>query len=268
MSKKDAYYFPHFINARNDSKILKLRRVLGPEGYAIYMWLLEVLREQSGMKYPLSAISELEFDFRTSKEKISTVIHDYDLFTVDDQAYFFSPKLIQYMQPYIEKSERARQAALIKWGQLPAGDVNADANASANADGNASPNGSAKGDANASAKGDAINKLINKEIKDNVLSVISFLNEKTGKSYKATSKATINLIAARLKDGVSIEELKSVIEKKAIQWLNDEKMAKYLRPETLFGNKFESYLNETKANILTPVKPIDHHEYIFGSTAN
>ena len=46
--KKDAYYFPHFCNARNDSKLVKLRRVLGIEGYGMYWILMEYLAEEGG----------------------------------------------------------------------------------------------------------------------------------------------------------------------------------------------------------------------------
>jgi Domain of unknown function (DUF4373) len=121
--KKDAYYFPHYSNARNDVKLLKLRRVLGLEGYGIYFCLLEILRDQTDFRYPLSALSELEFELRVPKEKISTVIMDYGLFDVD-KVGFFSPKLIQYLMPYIEKTERARFAANKRWS-----DANAHANA-------------------------------------------------------------------------------------------------------------------------------------------
>jgi hypothetical protein len=41
---KDAYYFPHFYNARHDRKIKRLRKDLGIEGYGIFFMLLEVLR--------------------------------------------------------------------------------------------------------------------------------------------------------------------------------------------------------------------------------
>lgn len=127
--KKDAYYFPHFSNARNDVKILKLRRVLGTEGYAIYFMLLEILRDQTDWKFPLSSIPELEFELRVSKEKISTVIMDFELFEIDQSNTFFSPKLIQYLQPYIEKSKKARESALIRWNNanalLPESESNA-----------------------------------------------------------------------------------------------------------------------------------------------
>lgn len=121
--KKDAYYFPHFSNARNDSKILKLKRVFGIEGYGIYFMLLEVLRDQTSFKYPIDGIEDLAYEWRVSKEKIMSVVCDFDLFTIQDDE-FLSLKQIQYLQPYIAKSERARQAALKRWG-----DANAHANA-------------------------------------------------------------------------------------------------------------------------------------------
>jgi hypothetical protein len=126
--KKDAYYFPHFSNARNDSKLLKLRRILGIEGYGIYFMLLEILREQTDFKLPLKIVDELEFDLRVSKEKILTVITNYELFDVDSE-FFFSPKMVLYLQPYIEKSERARLAAGLRWNKIKCLDANADANA-------------------------------------------------------------------------------------------------------------------------------------------
>jgi uncharacterized phage protein (TIGR02220 family) len=76
-----------------------------------------------------------------------------------------------------------------------------------------------------------------------ITEIIDFLNECTGKSYKATSKvATIN-INARLKEGYTKDDFIKVISVKATKWLNT-KFEDYLTPNTLFGNKFESYLNE------------------------
>ena len=74
--------------------------------------------------------------------------------------------------------------------------------------------------------------------------VIEYLNEVLGTDYKPTSKKTKDLINARLKEGFTVEDFKTVIYKKAKQWADDPKMCKYLRPETLFSNKFEGYLNE------------------------
>jgi uncharacterized phage protein (TIGR02220 family) len=76
-----------------------------------------------------------------------------------------------------------------------------------------------------------------------ITEIIDFLNDVTGKSYKPNSKvATIN-INARLKEGYTKDDFIKVISIKATKWLNT-KFEDYLTPNTLFGNKFESYLNE------------------------
>lgn len=76
--------------------------------------------------------------------------------------------------------------------------------------------------------------------------VVNHLNRRAGTHYRATSAATRKLVKARLKEGFTIEDIKLVIDKKCAEWINNSDMAQYLRPETLFGNKFEGYLN-TKA---------------------
>lgn len=72
--------------------------------------------------------------------------------------------------------------------------------------------------------------------------IVSYLNECAGTSYKPSTKATQRHITARLNEGFMIEDFKAVIDSKSAEW-KDTDMAKYLRPETLFGSKFESYLN-------------------------
>lgn len=74
--------------------------------------------------------------------------------------------------------------------------------------------------------------------------IIDYLNKKTSKNFKSSSKKTKSLINARLNEGFSVEDFRIVIDTKTTEWLNDKKMEQYLRPETLFGNKFESYLNQ------------------------
>ena len=81
-----------------------------------------------------------------------------------------------------------------------------------------------------------------KEFLENV--IITYLNEKTGKSYRSDNKETIKFIQARLKDGFTVDQFKYVIDVKTHSWKNTD-YEKYLRPQTLFGNKFETYLNET-----------------------
>lgn len=82
--------------------------------------------------------------------------------------------------------------------------------------------------------------------------IINYLNEKTGSAYRASSKATQEHIRARYREGYTLEDFKTVILKKSEEWVGTE-MQQYLRPETLFGTKFEGYLNakatgKTKGN--------------------
>ena len=79
--------------------------------------------------------------------------------------------------------------------------------------------------------------------------VINYLNLKTGSNYKHTTKATLKHINARYKEGFSLDDFKHVIDVKCNQWINDPKMKQYLRPETLFSTKFESYLNQQEVHM-------------------
>lgn len=74
--------------------------------------------------------------------------------------------------------------------------------------------------------------------------IVQYLNEKAGKNYRAETEATKRIIKARLKEGFTVEDFKKVIDTKVAMWKGDPKMDGFLRPQTLFGNKFESYLNE------------------------
>lgn len=74
--------------------------------------------------------------------------------------------------------------------------------------------------------------------------IIDNLNGKTGRNYRVTDK-TRRLIKARINEGFTEEDFLKVIDNKVRDWLNDQKMSQYLRPETLFGTKFEGYLQET-----------------------
>ena len=76
-----------------------------------------------------------------------------------------------------------------------------------------------------------------------IVEIVDYLNEKTNSKYKAKTNSTVSKINARLKEGYTVEDFKNVIDKKTNEWLGTE-MERYLRPETLFGSKFESYVNQ------------------------
>ena len=74
--------------------------------------------------------------------------------------------------------------------------------------------------------------------------IIDHLNQTCGTKYKHTSSATQTKITARINEGFTVDDFKTVINHKFKDWGRDEKMKSFLRPETLFGTKFESYLND------------------------
>lgn len=78
--------------------------------------------------------------------------------------------------------------------------------------------------------------------------IIKYLNEATSKSFKVTQKWK-DLIKARWNEGQRLDDFKKVIDVKTNQWLNNQDMNKYLRPATLFGNKFDDYLNEYRPQV-------------------
>ena len=78
---------------------------------------------------------------------------------------------------------------------------------------------------------------------DTYKEIIDYLNEALGSKYQHTTGKTQRCIKARLNEGFTVDDFKVVIDTMAGKWLKDNKMRDYLRPETLFGTKFESYLN-------------------------
>lgn len=75
---------------------------------------------------------------------------------------------------------------------------------------------------------------------------ILYLNSVAGKNFKPTTKKYRSAINARLREGYSIDDLKQVVDSKFAQWGNDAKFDEYLRPQTLFGTNFDSYLDASK----------------------
>lgn len=75
--------------------------------------------------------------------------------------------------------------------------------------------------------------------------VIDKLNDLAGTNFRSSSSGTKAKIQARLNEGYTLDDFIVVIENKVADWKGTD-MAKYLRPETLFGNKFEGYLNQSR----------------------
>lgn len=107
---KDAYYFSHDSNAKDDPKCMLLIDQLGLEGYGIYWVLIEVLRDQPDYAYPLKLVPILARRYNTTAEKMMTVIQKYGLFEFSQEENFFSLSLNKRMERADELREQKRIA--------------------------------------------------------------------------------------------------------------------------------------------------------------
>lgn len=111
-NKKDAYYFSHDSNAKDDFKCMLLIEELGLEGYGIFWVLVETLREQDNFKYPIKLLPSLARKYNTTVTKMEVVVKNYNLFIVEDDTFFFSNSLNKRMEMMNKKREQARLAGI------------------------------------------------------------------------------------------------------------------------------------------------------------
>lgn len=120
---KEAYYFSHDANARQDPKILAMMSVYGPEGYGWYWILVEMLREQSDFtldkqgKYTFNAIAMQMHCTRDAAEQfVNDCINEFELFDTDG-VYFWSNSLLRRMAMKEEISQKRKKAAEKRWSK-------------------------------------------------------------------------------------------------------------------------------------------------------
>ena len=83
------------------------------------------------------------------------------------------------------------------------------------------------------------------------IEIIEYLNFRTGSKFKATTKPYIQAIRSRLKEGYTVDDFKTVIDKKCREW-KGTKLEKYLTPKTLFApSHFDTYLNGNEMAAMT-----------------
>ena len=261
---KDAFYFPHFCNARHDRKIKRIRKELGVEGYGIFFMLLEVLRDQTDFRFPTEDIDLLADEFGTSEQKVRTVINNYDLFQIDDNQEFFSTNLIVFLQPYLVTKERNKisgiRGNLIKYKYITKEESNIMTNEDIkqkHTELGTTSGGESGGDRYKGKERKQIKEIKEKKIDYTLTdSVIDYFNKKTGKNmrYMLSSREPIH---ARLSEGFTVDDCKQVIDIKYTEWISDDEMEKYITVQTFFRQtKFEKYLNQEagkKKNTLADV---------------
>lgn len=92
---KDAYWFPHDSNAHGDGKCVRLRRIMGWEGYGLYWGLIEKLRDAAGYRLPVAILEDLAYEFHIEFPKLQDIVNS-DLFQKDED-HFRSDSLIRRM---------------------------------------------------------------------------------------------------------------------------------------------------------------------------
>ena len=120
---KDAYYFSHDSNARNDQRLMKVRMKYGMEGYGIYFGIIEILREQSDYTLTFSDLDSISFDLRVERNIIDDIVENFDLFEIDGHSMFYSKSL----------KKRMEKLDLIKQKRADAGRVGGKSKANAKA---------------------------------------------------------------------------------------------------------------------------------------
>lgn len=284
--QKGLLYFPFDVDFFSDKKIKILKARHGIKGMMLYIYLLcEVykngyyLKLDNDYEYLISA--ELHMSAGEIKQVMKFLLErslfDYKLFQSDN--VITSPGIQRRFQEAVKEKARKNPRIIDKFWLLSKEETqsfikvthfenysvnNAD-NSRNNLDNSVNYDTKEKKEkennnycqADKKSAGPHMSKT-NNQNSELIKQIIGYLNEKTGKSFKAEAAEARRHINARLNDGFTLEDFKTVIDNKTCQWLNNAEMNKYLRPMTLFSTKFESYLNENvslvKAN---PERVID-----------
>jgi len=109
---KDTYYFPHDSNARNDMKLIKVRRKYKMVGYGAYFAIIEILREQADYCLPVSDIADIAYEIEVKEEILHDIVANFGLFICENNS-FFSPSLLQRMMRFDATKAKRSEAGKI-----------------------------------------------------------------------------------------------------------------------------------------------------------
>lgn len=241
---KDTYYFSHDYDPTGDPKIAAMIGEHGGLGYGIFWRLTEMLHSDDSHRLPfkkylfLAIAKQMLSDATTIESFIKSCIDDYELFITDGNV-FWSERVDRNIGKKDDLKQKRQEAGRI-------GGLNkAIAKQTVASAKQVLP----------IAKQNLAKEIKEKESKLNQTTlsiyndvsihkkIIDYLNLVAGTKYKATTKGTIDLINSRFGENYTVADFLNVIDKMVNKWIGDSKMVQYIRPETLFGNKFESYLN-------------------------
>jgi uncharacterized phage protein (TIGR02220 family) len=224
-------YFPHYVN--HGKTMFTLENRYGNDGYAFWFKTLELLG--SSENHYIDCNNPIQWEFMLAKTRLNeeTATEILNLLAKIDaiDTDLWSKKIIR-SKNFIDNLSTVyarREVSVVGKSHLM-GLMSVKTPLS-------------EQDVNINPQSKVKESKVKESIKKIYCRVVTYLNEKTGKNFKHTSQKTQSLINARLSEHFTEADFITVIDNKVAQWLNDAKMAEFLRPETLFGTKFESYLN-------------------------
>lgn len=242
-------WFKHDGHARSDDKIEKLLIKYGVEGYGLYFYCVEII---AGNISSENITFELKHDAETiaARLKMDTLkVEEIMKFMINQGLFQINPATERIMCIGLAKrlDNSMRQSQELK-NIIETTDFKKLQEIAKN------------------FKQTRLEETRKEENKDNTLSrvdtlveaqkdekeqipykkIVTLLNRECNTNYRHTTQATQRLIKARWNEGWREEDFETVIKAKAKVWLNDPKMVQYLRPQTIFGSKFEGYLQAAR----------------------
>lgn len=237
---KEAYYFSHDSNARNDDKILALRMKHGWEGYGLFWALIEKLRDSKNFTC-VKDYNIIAFDLRTDAAKIKSIVEDFGLFVFTECGkYLYSESLSKRMGIRESLSEARRKAANKRWENAENQEVNANAmQMQCKTNANAMQNDAIKGKEK-KGKESKVNILLQKETKvfsNQESSKTTIKNQLEEKKEKSSAKKEKDFGRAEFKAGL-IDQ--GAYEKDVDDWFKHRKV--------FTKRSFDLFVSECKDN--------------------
>ncbi len=236
--KEGMDYFPHDVDASNDKKIEALRSLYGNDGYVFYFIMLEEIYKEKEFQLDVSDAETREEMFQILASKIQISAEKFKKML--DTAFrweAFNKKWYEEEGIITSNGIKKRAAVVVSKRAQMREKYHKEKQKVSDAE---------TGEESTQSKSKSKSKV--KEYKRSIVEkVVPHLNKKIGTHYKTTTKKTTKKISARIDEGFKLEDFIAVVDKKVAEWKGTE-YEKYLRPETLFGTKFESYLNQKIEN--------------------
>lgn len=271
--KKGLDYFPFDVEFWSDSRIRILKSRYHTDGIGVYIHILcDIYREGYYLKvdnyedYLCVLNDDLGIESIDKVEQILTFICNRSLLVcfrkettskgLQEDAVFTShgiqKRYVAAMKGrkksisdirgdywLLSEEDEVELSAFYKSGQNDSNSENKGSNSEKNSD---------KSEKNSTNKNKGNEIKTDENKKEDIISIIAYLNSVCGTSYKPTVSDTIELITDKLRLGFTVSDFKLVIDKKAKEWMGTD-YQKFLRPSTLFGDKFEAYLNQPDCNV-------------------